>query len=126
MEILKTNQKLKIFFIIAFFLSVLYCTQSSNQNQSQNKVLNQIQAVQPKYDSCNQDSDCVLVDKSCCGCSAGGASIAVSISEKDTYTQALKSHCKEKHPEGQRCLGWYRCETFKARCIQSQCIAEEI
>ena len=71
---------------------------------------------------CDRDSDCILVDKSCCGCNDGGNSIAIHISEEDVYNKALRNYCSSREP--MLCTKWYRCRDFRALCHNSRCTVE--
>jgi len=66
---------------------------------------------------CNSDSDCVLVSKDCCGCNAGGESIAIHQSLEKDYSDRLKKTCSVK----QICFAWYRCDDFRAYCQSQKC-----
>ena len=93
-----------------FILFILACNPShkasSNSHQYQT--------------TCSTDSDCVLVNKDCCGCNAGGESIAINRSQENTYNSALKSRCSR---DLRACPAWYRCKEFKAQCLSSKCVA---
>lgn len=69
--------------------------------------------------SCESDKDCVLVDKSCCGCQSGGKSIAIHKSLKGAHNKALKDRCE---PLNVVCAAWYRCGEFQAKCKNSRCV----
>ena len=68
--------------------------------------------------ACQIDADCVLVDTACCGCNAGGESVAIHKSQENSYNSELKTKCSGQN----MCKQWYRCDNFKAQCHNSQCI----
>ena len=68
--------------------------------------------------TCQKDSDCVLVDKDCCGCSAGGESIAINKSQETVYNKDLDSRCSG---DLRVCPAWFRCREFQAKCHKSRC-----
>jgi hypothetical protein len=42
---------------------------------------------------CAADADCVAVASDCCGCTAGGAAIAVARSRQPAYAAGLRARC---------------------------------
>ena len=80
-----------------------------------------VSSIQPDSLACETDSDCVLVNKGCCGCSAGGESIAIHKSQQNSYINELKESCALFI---RFCPAWYRCDEFKAKCINFQCVAD--
>ena len=75
------------------------------------------QSINP---ACKTDSDCVLVDKGCCNCANGGDSIAIHKSQKNNYISKLKKSCSSFTDF---CMAEYRCDYFKAKCMNFQCVA---
>lgn len=108
--------KFQIFSISVSLLLILFissCHLSNKASPSKAPPLSQYQTT------CHKDSDCVLVDKDCCGCSAGGESIAINKSQKDIYNKDLHSRCSG---EPRLCPAWYRCKEFQTECRNSKCI----
>lgn len=96
--------------------------QQSQTNTSQNPIEN---SNNPSHkNTCKTNADCILVNKGCCGCSAGGESIAIPISQKDSYNDQLKKQCLdlEKTRGLIACPQSYHCGEFQAQCQNSQCI----
>lgn len=77
--------------------------------------------------ACESAADCVLADapKSCCGCNKGGASIAIHKSRKEKYQNKLVEY-RIRECQRRLCPQHFRCNEFKARCINSQCQASGI
>ena len=73
--------------------------------------------------ACKTDSDCVLVDAHCCGCANGGESIAIHKSQKNSYMSQLKKYCSRL--DLYSCLAEYRCDYFKAKCMNFQCVTSK-
>ncbi|MCY4512493.1 MAG: hypothetical protein OXB86_02250 [Bdellovibrionales bacterium] len=71
---------------------------------------------------CAKDSDCILVNKDCCGCRAGGDSIAIHKSQESDYNNKWKEACSIQSP---LCKQWYRCELFQIQCRDFQCVATQ-
>ena len=86
--------------------------QQSQSNPSQNHLMDSVTQF-----PCKTNEDCVLVDKGCCGCGSGGESIAIPISQKDSYNNQLEKRCLELN-----CVEWARCGEFQAQCQNSQCV----
>ena len=74
--------------------------------------------VTPGNGICQTDSDCVLVDAGCCGCSAGGESIAIHKSQREAHNKRLLNQC----PLHQVCPAAYLCNQVGAICRNSQCV----
>ena len=72
---------------------------------------------------CQTDSDCVLVDKDCCGCVSGGDSIAIHKSQENIYNKDLQSRCAAAVDSSKACATWDRCAEFQAQCRNSKCIS---
>ena len=98
-----------------------FLTQQSQTNTTQNPTEH---SATQSNSSCKTSADCVLVNKGCCGCGAGGESIAIPIAQKDSYNSQLKKHCLEleKTRGPMACPQSYRCEEFQAECRNSQCV----
>ena len=72
--------------------------------------------------SCDQNSDCISVNKNCCGCTAGGSAIMINKKFEDEWNEKL--HCREimcpavmsSHPS---CFQ-------KPKCENNKCVLEEI
>jgi hypothetical protein len=62
--------------------------------------------------ACVKDSDCVLVNKNCCGCSAGGSKTCINKDFYDQWQQRLD--CKSKGTI--LCPQVYLCDSNPTRC----------
>ena len=123
--------KKSFIFILFFFFFACTCDKNSpdlNNNSSNNSKLDDGKALQELIETssaapapCEKDADCVLVSSSCCGCSAGGDSIAVHKSQVDNYNNNLQQICSPNI--GRLCPQWYRCNDFEARCQSQSCTA---
>ena len=99
-QLFKNFIRLSLFFAVLFMLFLAY------------------KRLSPADRPCQSDKDCVLVDADCCGCRDGGKSIAVHRTFQALYNLNLEKDCSP----AKRCLGWYRCDKFKAKCENSQCV----
>ena len=106
---------ISIFIFLSCFLFISSC-EFLRQDSLQASLV-QIDSINK---ACQADEDCVLVDKGCCGCRAGGESIAVHKSQKNSYNIDLKKKCSARG--FMACARWYRCDDFKAQCLNSQCV----
>ena len=86
---------------------------------NQNPALQVSNPDNPVNAVCDTDTDCVLVNKGCCTCSAGGESIAIHKSKRDSYISELKESCYGYYSV---CAQQYLCDSFKAECQNSQCV----
>lgn len=115
------------FIFLSYFLLFSSCTATSKtvSKSTPTSLISQINLF--KNNTCKTDADCVLVDKGCCGCSSGGESIAIHISEKENYNSQLKKKCQqiEKTTDSIACHDTMMCEHFRAQCIYSQCITKK-
>jgi hypothetical protein len=97
----------EILIVIAAIIIVLGLTQGS-WSGSQSNI---------NFFSCGADSDCVLVDASCCPCSMGGETIAINANYKIDWQKRL-GDCSRV-----MCPAWYRCAEYVARCVDGKCKA---
>ena len=102
------------FYILFLFILFISACHISNKASSTTSPHSQYQTT------CQKDSDCVLVDKDCCGCSAGGESIAINKSQEIVYNKDLDSRCSGDSMRV--CPAWFRCREFQAKCHKSKCI----
>ena len=68
--------------------------------------------------SCDQDSDCISIDKNCCGCNAGGSAVAINKKFKDDWNKKLnceKIMCPAVMSNDPSCFQEPKCENNK--CI---------
>jgi len=71
---------------------------------------------------CSQDSDCVLVNEGCCGCSYGGNRTSVNINSEDVWGESLVEECGENYvctaviSDDPSCS-----DSTTAACINSEC-----
>jgi len=92
--------------------------QQSQSNSNQNPST----ALTTQF-PCKINADCVLVNKGCCGCRAGGESIAISNLAKDSHNDQLKKQCLELNKNIPiACPAQFRCDEFQAQCQNSQCV----
>lgn len=61
---------------------------------------------------CNNNSDCVLVNSGCCGCSMGGRMICINKKYLENWNQKLKLDCKVERA----CPAVYLCGDNPTRC----------
>jgi len=99
-------------------ISADFDAQQSQSNSSQNSST----ALTTQF-PCKINADCVLVNKGCCGCRAGGESIAISNLAKDSHNDQLKKQCLELNKNIPiACPAQFRCDEFQAQCQNSQCV----
>ena len=123
----------KFFFVLiclSCFLFISACNfskkDSSQTPSSAHNPLYQKQQPMTQNSSdifCQTDTDCILANKSCCGCHAGGESIAIHKSQKKSYRNELKARCSAYNV---MCPALYRCDDFKAQFRNSKCVAVEV
>ena len=61
---------------------------------------------------CNNNSDCVLVNSGCCGCSMGGGMTCINKNYLENWNQKLKFDCKVERA----CLAVYLCDDNPTGC----------
>ena len=61
---------------------------------------------------CNNNSDCVLVNSGCCGCSMGGRMICINKKYLENWNQKLKLDCKVERA----CPAVYLCDDNPTGC----------
>ena len=95
----------------------------SEQKQKQADLYNtKADYVETLSKACTVDSDCVLVEKSCCGCKSGGEYKAIHKTAEESYNELLQKRCSASSP----CpSNWYGCDHFEARCENSRCVVEQ-
>ena len=96
----------------------------SKENQKQADLYNKkADHLETLSGSCQADSDCVLVEESCCGCKSGGEYKAIHKSAEETYNQRFKERCSAPNII---CNMSFRlgCEAFKAKCENSHCVVK--
>ena len=113
-----------VFLLGGFIMCSAQNLKNSAVDQSTNNLNNEVNTEQT---ACTKNADCVLVNKECCGCGSGGESIAVHISQKDSYNNKLDKQCDdiEKKFGPLTCHDTMRCDEFQAQCRNSKCIAEK-
>lgn len=105
----------KIFLIFVFaFLSSCNLFDQTNGGQNTGRIQIPVQNI-----PCQTFADCVLVNRDCCGCNAGGESIAIHISQEYTYNNEWQRICSTRGL--QACKQWYRCEEFQVQCHNFRC-----
>lgn len=119
----KNKYKATLFFISSICVIFLMSCGLFNQNAQANlkdtpDISRSIEDVH-----CDRDSDCVLVDKDCCGRRSGGDSTAIHFSQEKAYNQALRNHCSTAPPT--QCRTVYLCNNFQALCDRSRCVVEK-
>jgi hypothetical protein len=70
---------------------------------------------------CSNDSDCWLTPADCCGCTAGGLSIAIASSHYGSWFSALKSICAVRTAKTP-CWEFFECAQARAACKYGRCI----
>ncbi len=73
---------------------------------------------EPEVDfrACTQDSDCVKVPADCCGCQAGGASIAINKAYLEVWNEKKLGAC-----QGIACIQLYKCADDEPECVENEC-----
>lgn len=80
--------------------------------------------IQVQNVPCATNADCILVNKDCCGCNAGGESIAIHISQEYIYNNELQRTCSTREP--QLCRQHFRCGEFQIQCHNSRCVTRNL
>ena len=117
---------LLFFTFVSYFLFISSSGKAIGQTSSEQKTsVTHFQLFQKN--TCKTDADCVLVNKDCCGCGSGGESIAIPISQKESYKRKRKLKCDwiEKITGPINCFEAMRCQLFQAQCIDSKCLTKK-
>jgi hypothetical protein len=61
--------------------------------------------VEKAWLDCSNDNDCTYVDLDCCGCTAGGSSLAINADHVADFEEANPLDCDT----GESCVMVYRC-----------------
>lgn len=95
-------------------------TQLADQKLSGMPDISEEMAHKPRFKKawkdCLADSDCMEVEKACCGCAEGGAMTAIN---KDFY--AIWQEERAAKCDASACLGEYLCQKMSASCIDKIC-----
>ncbi len=67
---------------------------------------------------CNNDSDCIKVQTTCCPCSMGGEEECVSEEEALEISKELED-CDDSF-----CAAVYNCKEFDCICLDGECVKE--
>ena len=94
----------------------------AKENQNQADLYNtRADYVEAASKACTADSDCVLVEKSCCGCKSGGEYKAIHKTAEESYNELLQERCSASDIMCKMSLR-LGCEEFKAKCENQRCV----
>lgn len=83
-------------------------------------LISSLRNINNRLAECNQDSDCVKVQTSCCSCNMGGQEKCVGYNILSNYQDNLKA-C----PSSDKlvCPAMYNCEITSCGCINGTCVS---
>lgn len=77
-----------------------------------------VRTEKPPPQGCQNDSDCVLVDASCCGCNEGGSRVASLVSQVRQQKRKCDSvACIQVISTDPSCEKGKRAVCFKSKCM---------
>ena len=93
------------------------------QKQADSLIKKQADYVEAASKACTVDSDCALVEASCCGCQRGGEyKAAIHKSAKEVHKQLLEERCSASSNSVCSQELQSGCDGFHAQCENSRCV----